>query len=72
MFNECSLDLLHQYDFLACPRCSNGVFFDDELGFELLIMLGLPQLLCPFCFFEYHASFYLDDDLHAVRGELDV
>jgi hypothetical protein len=75
MDNNFYLDLLMEYQFLSCPRCSDGIFSDDELAFELLTMLGLPDLLCLFCGFQYHASFYLDNDLYfaldAVRGELD-
>jgi uncharacterized protein YbaR (Trm112 family) len=56
------LDRLMSFDYLACPRCHDGIFTDDDEGIAMLIILGLPRLLCPFCSLEYDLSFYLGDN----------
>lgn len=55
------LDRLMSFDYLACPRCHDGIFTDDENDIEALTILGLPRLLCQFCGLEYDLSFYLGD-----------
>lgn len=50
--------VIEDFDFLACPKCGEGLFTDDDDGIDLLTMLGNDYLSCPFCCHQYHVSYY--------------
>jgi Zn-finger nucleic acid-binding protein len=52
---------LREFEFIACPRCGDGVFSDDEEGMELLTMLGLPSLQCVHCLYEFSVYELIED-----------
>jgi hypothetical protein len=53
---------LREIDFISCPRCDSGIYTDNEEGLEAFTLLGLPNLICPFCLLEYDLSVYLESD----------
>ena len=53
---------LKEIDFISCPRCDSGTYTDNEEGIEAFTLLGLPNLICPFCSLEYSIDVYLETD----------